>query len=385
MLKENYHNFIKFKLKEISNKNQFRRIESSARNKKNRIIRNCKTYISFSCNDYLSLSQNPKVIKASVNACKKYGAGSGASRLITGNNPLYFKLEEMLSKFKKVEASCVFGSGYLANLGIISALSNKNDLILIDELSHSSTFMGARLTYSKVIKYKHNNVHDLHLKLKKYREKFKKCIIVTEGVFSMDGDIPPLNKITELKEQFNAFLILDDAHGLGVVGDGTGSSSLFEKNSVKIDAYIGTLSKSLGSYGGFVSGKKNLINFLVNRCRTQIYTTGLPPASLAASIEALKIIKSNNNLLKKPLKMAEFFCKLIGKNKPLSPIVPLIIKEEKKTIKISKSLMKEGFIVSAIRPPTVPENSSRLRIAFNASHTRVQVEALAKKINQLLR
>ena len=384
MLKESHNNFITNKLKEISKKNQFRRIKTTERKRNNRVVRSFKKYISFSCNDYLSLSLHSKVINASVFGSKKYGAGAGASRLITGSNPLYDKLEKVLSKFKKTEASCVFGSGYLANIGVISSLSSKKDLILVDEYSHSSTFLGAKLTDSKVIKYKHNDMIDLEVKLRKYRQKYEKCLIVTEGIFSMDGDLSPQDQITIIKNRFNAFFILDDAHGLGVVGDGTGSDSLFKKNSVQIDVYVGTLSKSIGSYGGFVSGSKNLIRFLINRCRTQIYTTALPPSTLAASLEAIKIIKTNKNLIKKPLNNARYFCNLIGLDTPKSPIVPIILKDEKKSLNISEKLMEKGFLVGAIRPPTVPKNTSRLRLAFNAKHTKKQIQQLAKEIRKTI-
>tara|TARA_Y100001978_G_C23529239_1_gene354124 strand:- start:108 stop:707 length:600 start_codon:yes stop_codon:yes gene_type:complete len=199
----------------------------------------------------------------------------------------------------------------------------------------------------------------------------------------MDGDISPIDEITILKKRFNAFFILDDAHGLGVVGDGTGSNSLF-KNKGKVDAYIGTLSKAVGSYGGFVSGNKSLIKFLINRCRTQIYTTALPPSAIAASIASLKIIRASQTLHKKPLKSAILFCELLGLKKPVSPIVPIILKDELKTLKASKALMKEGFLLGAIRPPTVPEKSSRLRLAFNASHTKKQIIRLAKILERLI-
>ena len=330
MLFDNYHRFIKNKLKEISNKNQLRQLKVSNRIKNSIVINNNKKLLSFACNDYLSLSTDNRLKEAALKATTKYGTGSGASRLITGNNPLYYELENNLSKMKKTEACLVFGSGFLANLGVISALANKNDLILIDSFSHSSSFLGAKMTMAKVIKFKHNCTQDLEKKLIKYRKKFNKCMIVTEGVFSMDGDISPQEEISYLKDKYKALFILDDAHGLGVLGDGTGSNSIFNKN-IKVDIYVGTLSKSLGSYGGFICGKRNLIDFLINRCRTQIYTTGLPPAVLAASIKSIKIILSSPNLIKKPLENAKYFCNILGIKNPQSPIVPVIMKEEKKS------------------------------------------------------
>jgi len=199
----------------------------------------------------------------------------------------------------------------------------------------------------------------------------------------MDGDISPQDKISVIKKKYNAQLLVDDAHGLGVLGDGSGSSSVFE-NKPHIDIYIGTLSKAVGAYGGFVCGNKKLINFIINRCRTQIYTTGLPPGVLAACIKSIEIIKNDKFLIKKPLQNAIYFCNQLGLATPLSPIVPIVIGEEKKTIKISESLFNKGYLVSAIRPPTVPVNSSRLRIAFNAAHTKNQIKELARLIKKNL-
>ena len=383
MLFDNYQRFINNKLKEISSKDQFRQLKVSKRSKNSYVINDKVKLLSFACNDYLSLSTDKRLIEAAQKATIKFGTGSGASRLITGNNPLYNKLESNLKEIKKTEACIVFGSGFLANLGVISALANKNDLILIDSLSHSSSFMGTKLTKAKVIKYKHNCIIDLEKKLFKYRKKYHKCMILTEGVFSMDGDISPQEEISYLKNKYNALFILDDAHGLGVLGDGTGSNSIF-KNKIKIDVYVGTLSKSVGSYGGFICGKKSLIDFLVNRCRTQIYTTGLPPAVLAASIKGISIIASSPNLVKKPLENAIYFCNIMGFNKPQSPIVPVIMKEEKNVIEACNLLRKSGFLVGGIRPPTVPQGTARLRLAFNSSHSKLKIKELAKLIKDML-
>ena len=383
MQSNNINTFIEKKLKDFSKKNQLRKILNVKRFKSNVINVSNKKKISFSCNDYLALSLNKEVIKASISAVKRYGVGAGASRLITGNNILYKELEEKIKDLKKVQGCCVFGSGFLANMGVIPALVDKNDLILIDELSHASTFLGAKLSRAKIIKFNHNNVDDLENKLIKYRNKYLKCLILTEGVFSMDGDISPQDKISVIKKKYNAQLLVDDAHGLGVLGDGSGSSSVFE-NKPHIDIYIGTLSKAVGAYGGFVCGNKKLINFIINRCRTQIYTTGLPPGVLAACIKSIEIIKNDKFLIKKPLQNAIYFCNQLGLATPLSPIVPLVIGEEKKTIKISESLFNKGYLVSAIRPPTVPINSSRLRIAFNAAHTKHQIKKLANLIKKNL-
>ena len=199
----------------------------------------------------------------------------------------------------------------------------------------------------------------------------------------MDGDISPQDKITKLKKKYNAFFILDDAHGIGVLGDGSGSTSLFSK--VDIDICIGTLSKSLGSYGGFVCGRKNLIDFLINRCRTQIYTTGLPPSVLASSIKAIDIIKKNPKLINRPMDNARYFCEIFKLNKPKSNIVPIILGQEEKVIKTCKFLEKKGFIVGGIRPPTVPINTSRIRLAFSSSHTKKDIKKFSITLKEFLR
>ena len=378
------NSYINKKLKEISRNNQFRKIHDVQRKPKNQITINGKNAISFSCNDYLGLSLNRSVIKAAEAATKKFGVGAGASRLVTGNNYLYSLLETKIKKLKKTSACCVFGSGFLANIGVISSLMNKKDLVLIDELSHASTFLGAKLSGSHVIQFKHNNVEDLEKRLYKFRNKYDKCLILTEGVFSMDGDISPQDDISDLKKKYSASFMLDDAHGLGVIGDGTGSNSLFKKKP-DIDIYLGTLSKAVGSYGGFICGKKNLINFIINRCRSQIYTTGLPPSVLAASIKSLEIIKNNKRLIKKPLENAIFFSKIVGLETPVSPIVPIVLGDENKTLNLSRYLNRHGYIVGAIRPPTVPKGTSRLRVAFNSSHTKLQIKNLANLIKNKLK
>ena len=385
MQSNNINSFLNTKLKEIKKNNQLRKVYDIYRKPKNKITIKDKSFVSFSCNDYLSLSLNKSVINAAKTATSKFGVGAGASRLVTGNSTLYSLLEEKIKNFKKTEACCIFGSGFLANVGVISSLMNKKDLIVLDEFSHASTFLGAKLSGSRVLKYQHNNVEDLDKLLNKHRDKYSKCLILTEGVFSMDGDISPQDKISVIKKKYSASFMVDDAHGLGVIGDGTGSNSIFKKNKTDIDIYLGTLSKAEGAYGGFICGKKNLINFIINRCRSLIYTTGLPPSVLASCIKSLSIIKNNKNLTKKPLINATFFCKMLDLQKPDSPIVPIIIGEEKKTLSLSKYLYKHGFIVGAIRPPTVPKNTSRLRIAFNSSHTKKQIKDLAVLIKAKLK
>lgn len=383
MANNNFINYIKTKLKEISKKNQFRHLETFQRKPNNILCNKNKKLISFSCNDYLSLSNDDKVKEAASKAALKYGTGAGASRLVTGNHPLYNKLERKLAKIKNSEACLIFGSGYLAVVGIISALVKKSDLIVLDEYSHSCAFLGAKASGAKTIKFKHNNMKDLERILAKTRSKYNNCLVITEGVFSMDGDISPKKNILKIKKKYNAFLLLDDAHGLNFFEQNQ-IISKSSKQKCYPDIYIGTLSKAIGSYGGYVCAKKEIIDFILNRCRTLIYTTGLPPSVIAASLKSLEIIENRKSLLTLPLKKAKYFCKKMHLIYCGTPIIPIILESEVKTIQVSEFLLNKGFIVSAIRPPTVPANSSRLRLAFNVSHTTQQIDNLVIYLKEAL-
>ena len=370
------------KLSEIKSLSQKRQLISTKRQNDSVVIRNNKTLISFSCNDYLGLSQNAQVIEASIKALKKYGSGSGASRLVSGNNPLYEKLERLLANFKNGEAACVFGSGYLTNSGIIPSLTSNKDLLLFDELSHASTNIGIKLSNARSIKFKHNDLNHVEILLKKYRKKYKSCFLLTEGVFSMDGDRGKIKELAYLAKKYDASIILDDAHGFGVLGNGKGSQ--YELDPVpEILIQMGTLSKAIGSYGGFVVAPKIIIDLLHNKARSLIYTTALPPSILASAIKAIEIIQSRKSLVIKPYENAKLFCKITGLPEPESSIVSIILKSEKNAINASKLLEKNGYYVSAIRPPTVPINTSRLRFTFSAAHKKQDILNLSKLVKSL--
>ena len=372
----------KKKLSEIKSLSQKRQLISTKRQNNSVVIRNYKTLISFSCNDYLGLSQNAQVIEASIKAIKKYGSGSGASRLVSGNNPLYEKLERLLANFKNGEAACVFGSGYLTNSGIIPSLTSNKDLLLFDELSHASTNIGIKLSNARSIKFKHNNLNHVEILLKKYRKKYKSCFLLTEGVFSMDGDRGKIKELAYLAKKYDASIILDDAHGFGVLGNGKGSQ--YELDPVpEILIQMGTLSKAVGSYGGFVIAPKIIIDLLHNKARSLIYTTALPPSILASAIKAIEIIQSRKSLVIKPYENAKLFCKIAGLPVPESSIVSIILKSEKNAINASKLLENNGYYVSAIRPPTVPINTSRLRFTFSAAHKKQDILNLSKLVKSL--
>ena len=372
------------KLENIAKLNQKRELIDSYRTTDSIIIRKKKKLISFCCNDYLGLTQNKDVIKASISATKKYGVGAGASRLVSGNNELYKKLENSIAKYKGEESACVFGSGFLTNLGIIPVITSSKDLIIYDELSHASTNLGIKLSSAKIIKYRHNDIKEIDLILKNNRNKYKNCFLLTEGVFSMDGDRSLLKEIFLLSQKYNFSIILDDAHGFGVLGNGKGS--LYEiKPTPKIFIQMGTLSKSIGSYGGFITGSKKLIELIHNKARSLIYTTGLPPATIAASLKSIEIISKNKNLTNIPVNKAKLFCKILNLPVPESCIVTINLKKEQIAIKASNYLEKNGFYVGAIRPPTVPINTSRLRFTFTAMHKDKDIVNLANLVKNVMK
>ena len=338
-----------------------------------------KSLISFSCNDYLGLSHHPTLLEKAHEAARLYGTGAAASRLITGNYPLLEELEEKLAKLKNTQACLVFGSGFLANIGLIPALAGSDDLILVDELAHACLNSGARLSGAKVIRFKHNDYADLENHLTAQRKSSSKCLILTDTVFSMDGDLAPLPALRDIANRYDSWLVTDDAHGIGVIGAGRGGGFAFDP-PVVADVQMGTLSKALGSYGGYVCGSQKLVDLLVNRARSFVYSTGLPPMSTAAALAALEIIEQDPTLVDKPLAYAKQFCDRVGIPTPQSPIVPIIFGDNDTVIAVSEKLANEGFLVSAIRPPTVPDNTARLRIAFNASHKTADIDRLADLI-----
>lgn len=325
--------------------------------------------ISFSDNDYLGLSAHAEVISAGIEAARHYGAGAGASRLVTGDCPINKTVEEKLAALKGTQGAILFGSGYLANMGAIPVLAGPEDAIILDELSHSCIHAGAALSRAKTLRFKHNDVGDAVRALREAAP-YRRAIVITETVFSMDGDQAPLKELHAACAVHGAWLMTDDAHGLGVVAI---------DNPAPVQ--MGTLSKAAGVYGGYVCGPQAFIDLLANRARSFIYTTGLPPFVLGAASKALEIIAGNSDLGDKALANARLFCSLAGLNEPQSAIVPLIIGKAVDALHLSDSLASEGFLVTAIRPPTVPEGTARLRFAFSALHQEADIRRLAVCVN----
>ncbi len=340
------------------------------------IERNGRRLLSFSSNDYLNLSQHPAVQDAAIAALRRCGAGAGASRLVTGNHPLYAALEARLAQVKGTEAACVFGSGYLANIGIIPALIGAGDLALLDELAHSCIWAGARMSGATLLTFRHNDAAHAADMLATHRARYRHALIATEGVFSMDGDLAPLPQLAASAADHDAWLLSDDAHGIGVLGGGRGSSFAYCE-PIAVPLQMGTLSKALGSYGGYLCASRAVIDLISNRARSFVYSTGLPPASIAAAIAALDVIEKEPDLAGLPLSKAKRFTQLAGLGEAQSPIVPIVIGEAQAALEASRLLEDEGFLVTPIRPPTVPDGTARLRLAFCAQHPDSEIERLA--------
>jgi 8-amino-7-oxononanoate synthase len=340
------------------------------------VERGGRRLISFSCNDYLGLSGHPALAEAAHKAIAAFGVGAGSSRLVTGNHPLYDALESRLAQFKGTAAACVFGSGYLANTGIVPALVGSSDLIAIDELAHACLHAGVQLSGATVVPFPHNDVARLRALLAGRRAAHGRAMILTDGVFSMDGDLAPLTDLGRLAAEYDAWLMTDDAHGIGVVGNGRGSTFA---GSVPADVplQMGTLSKAIGCYGGYLCASAPVIDLIKNRARTFVYSTGLPPAVVAAAIAAIDLIEANPAYAALPLRKARAFTARAGLPEAASPIVPVLIGAPEDALAAARMLEAEGFLAVAIRPPTVPAGTARLRLAFTALHEDGDVERLA--------
>jgi 8-amino-7-oxononanoate synthase len=339
-----------------------------------------KEYIDFSSNDYLGLSHHPKLLEASKIALEKFGASASASRLLSGNLEIYHQLEEKIAQFKNKEAALVFNCGYQANLGIVSALYKRGDCIFSDHLNHASIVDAIALSGADFFRFQHNDINHLRLLLKKQRKKFKNGLIITETIFSMDGDRPPLKELVALKEKYNCQLLVDEAHSTGIFGK-TGSGIAEEEGlSGQIELVMGTFSKALGSFGAYLATSKKIVDYLVNSCRSFIYSTALPPQVIAANLASIDLIKTEPFRRKKLLESAEFLRQALKTKgfrvKGTSQIVPLIIGETLNTIKFASHLQEKGFWVVAIRPPTVAKNQARLRFSLTFEHEQKTLEEL---------
>ncbi len=373
--------FAQAKLDDLQRRHLSRALAETVREDGIWVERDCRRLLSFSCNDYLNLTQHPAIKQAAIAAIEEYGAGSGASRLVTGNHPLYAQLEARLARIKQTEAACVFGSGYLANAGIIPVLIGRDGLVLADELSHACLFAGAQLSRGTVMTFHHNDVAHACEMLAAHRTEHDHALIVTDGVFSMDGDLAPLGDLLALANEHDAWLMSDDAHGLGVVGGGRGSS-FTDNTHIPIPLQMGTLSKAVGAYGGYLCASAAAIDLIRNRARTLIYSTGLPPACVAASIAALELIEREPGYAALPVQKARAFTQAADLPEAQSSIVPVIVGDEEETLAASRMLANEGYLAAAIRPPSVPAGTARLRLTFTAQHPDEHIARLADIVRE---
>ncbi len=344
--------------------------------------------ILFCSNDYLGLSKHPLVIKAFQKAAEEFGVGAGASRLISGTSKIASELEQRIAGFKEKERALVFTTGYLANLGIISAFCGEKDVVIVDKLNHASIVDACKLSGARIRVYPHKDLNYLE-KILKQCGRFQKKLIVTDSVFSMDGDLAPLKEIAELKNRYGAYLMIDEAHGTGIFGKkGTGAAEFLGVQN-EVDISMGTLSKAIGTLGGFVAADGELVDYLINKSRTFIFATALPPAILAASTKSLELIQKDSLLRGTLWARIDQLRKGLEKigipiPKDASPIIPVIVGEEKRAKEVSDSLLREGFLIPAVRYPTVPKGKARLRITLSALHKESDVQKLLTVLSRTL-
>lgn len=352
----------------------YRRMRRVVENRTTRVVMDGREVLLLCSNNYLGLANHPALKEASIRAVEKYGTGSGASRLVSGTMELHEELEARLAVFKGTERALIFNSGYAANTGVLPALVGKGDVVYCDRLNHASIVDGCLLSRARLVRYPHNDMATLRRLLEEKGEGARK-LIVTDGVFSMDGDLAPLPELVDLKKEFGALLMVDDAHGTGVLGTtGRGTAEHYGLQD-QIDIHMGTLGKSLGSFGAFVAASGEIVDFLVNRARSFIFSTSLPPAVLASSLAALSIVDSTEGsrlrnrltrhsaFLREGLQSAGF-----DTLDSETQIIPVMVGDADKTMEFSNALFDSGVYVQGIRPPTVPVGGSRLRCTLMATH-----------------
>jgi len=346
-----------------------------------------KQFLSFCSNDYLGLAADPRIAKSMRDATEQYGVGSGAAHLINGHTTAHHALEEELAEFTGRERALLFSTGYMANLGVVSALVGRNDEVIADKLVHASLIDAAKLSSAKLHRYQHADISSLSARLEK--QTLSKRLIVTDGVFSMDGDIAPLpDMVNQLDRHKNTAILLDDAHGIGVLGKhGRGCVEHFNCNN-EIDILMGTLGKAFGTFGAFVAGSEELIETLIQSARSYIFTTAMPGAIAEATRTSLKIVNTANDRREKLKSLIFQFRKgaqQLGLTlaDSITPIQPIIVGSAEQAVKMSKGLAEKNILVSAIRPPTVPAGTARLRVTFSAAHDETQVDKLLLALESL--
>ncbi len=375
--------FLKEKIQELKDQGVYRTLPVLESASGAEVILNGRKVINLSSNNYLGFANHPRMKAAAIAAVEKYGVGSGAVRTIIGNMDIHEILEQKLAKFKREEAVMVFQSGFNCNAGTIQAITEKGDVIITDELNHASIIDGCRLSRADKAVYKHSDMVDLERILKESQSKYNRMLIITDGVFSMDGDLAKLPEIVDLAEKYGALTYVDDAHGSGVLGEnGRGTVDHFKLHG-RVDFCIGTLSKAIGVIGGYVAGSKTMQEWLSHRGRPLLFSTSLPPAAVGAIIEAVDVLTETTEYTDRLWDNARFFkekMSALGYNtgKSETPITPVIIGDEAQTMAFSRKLLENGLFASAIVFPTVPKGTGRVRCMVTAGHTKEQLsEAVA--------
>lgn len=374
-------------LSERKKQNLLRRLRHARLRKEGKIYFGNNEYFDFSSNDYLGLAEHPALKEASKKAIEKFGTGSAASRLLSGSLEIHHQLEEKTAFLKEKENALVFNSGYQANIGIISSLFKTGDAVFCDKLSHASITDGILLCGARLFRFRHNDINHLESLLKKTVGKFKDRLIVTETIFSMEGDRPPLKQIVELKEKYNCKILTDEAHATGIFGE-NGSGVVAEENlSSKIDFIMGTFGKALGSFGAYIACSNRIKEYLINTSHSFIYSTALPPSVIAANLAALELLKKEPFRRKTLLENAKYFRTAL-KSKGLqaggaSQIIPLIVGKTEQTIALSEQLQKQNYWALPIRPPTVPPGQSRIRFSLTYHHNKEILQDLAERIAKI--
>ena len=342
-----------------------------------------KSYLMLSSNNYLGLCNDQRLKQAAMDAMEKYGVGSGGSRLTTGSYEVHKKLEDEIAAFKGAEAALLFNTGYMANVGAISSIAGKDWVIFSDRFNHASIIDGCRLSGAEIIIYEHCDASDLETKAHSHRG--RRALVVTDGLFSVDGDIAPLPEIVQVAKKYNMLLMVDDAHATGVLGENGGGTADYFGLQNEIDIQMGTFSKALASEGGFIAGNRGLIDYLANKARSFIFSTALAPATVAVSLRALEIVQAEPRLRQSLIANSAWFREKLREigfeimDFP-TPIISIVLGPPDLTVNFSNRLMEKNIFVSAIRPPTVPQGTSRLRINLMATHT---VDDLARAIDSI--
>jgi 8-amino-7-oxononanoate synthase len=378
---------IEERLEEIRERGLYRKMRMISGPQGPRVLLDGRPVLLLCSNNYLGLADHPRVREAAAEAAMRYGAGSGASRLISGNMTIHRRLEEQLCEFERAEACVLMGSGYLANAGVISALAREGDVVFSDALNHASIVDGCRLARAETFVYDHCDTDHLEWGLR--QAEGRGSLIVTDGVFSMDGDVAPLARIVELAQRYDARVMVDEAHGTGCVGpEGRGAVAAAGLEG-EVDVVVGTLGKALGSYGAYVLCDTAMAKLLVNTARTLIFSTALPPPAVAAALASLDLLRSQPRRVDKLQRNARVLREALAERgvehgESGTQIIPLIVGDANAAVRASERALERGVFAQAIRPPTVPPGSSRLRLAVMASHTKTELREAADTLSKVL-